>query len=269
MVHERMVEADGRTLRYLEAGAGWPLVLLHAFPLHAGMWHQQLEAVPDGWHFIAPHLRGFGPGESRESGAAPTIDDLAADVEALLNALEIERAAIGGLSMGGYVTFALYRRAPERFTRMVLADTRSQADTPEGRQARRAMSELVRTKGPDAVAEQMLPKLLSDTTRRERPDVAGTVRELVRANAVSAIDGAIHAMMTRPDSTPDLQRISVPALVIVGEEDTLTPVADSEALHRAIERSQLVVLPGAGHLSSLEVPEEFSRAIGNFLTSNL
>lgn len=269
MVHERTAEADGRHLRYLEAGAGWPLVLLHAFPLNAEMWRAQLEAVPDGWHFIAPHLRGFGPGGDPGAGMAPpSMDDLAADVEALLNALEIDRAAIGGLSMGGYVTFALYRRAPERFSRIVLADTRAQADTPEGRQARRAMSELVRTKGADAVAEQMLPKLLGETTRRERPEVARRVRELIRANAVSGIDGAIHAMMTRPDSTPDLERISVPTLVIVGEEDTLTPVAESEALHRAIERSQLVVLEGAGHLSNLEAPEEFSRALDNFLTSN-
>ena len=268
MVHERVAEFEGRKLRYLEAGSGWPLVLLHAFPLNAGMWRPQLESVPDGWRFIAPYLRGFG-GDAPGPGTAPTMDDFAADVEALLNALEIERAAIGGLSMGGYVTFALYRRAPERFTRLVLADTRSQADTPEGRQARRSMSELVRTKGPDAVAEQMLPKLLGETTKRERPEVADQVRRLIRASTAAGIDGAINALMTRPDSTPLLERISVPALVIVGEEDALTPVADSEALHEALERSLLVVLPGAGHLSNLEVPDEFSRALGNYLASNL
>src|SRR5690606_28760877 len=128
-----------------------------------------------------------------------------------------------------------YRRAPERFTRMVLVDTRAQADTEEGRAARRAMSALVRDKGPEAVADQMLPKLLGETTRRERPEVAAEVRRLILTNHAAGIDAAIHALMTRPDSTPDLARISVPALVVVGEEDTLTPVADSEALHRSIQ----------------------------------
>jgi len=268
MIHERFVEIDGRRLRYLEAGAGWPVVLIHAFPLSADMWRAQLREVPEGRRFIAPDLRGFGAGAETPAPSL-TMDDYAADLEALLDALEIDRAFIGGVSMGGYVTFTLYRRAPERFTRMLLVDTRAQADTPEGRQARIAMSELVRTKGPGAVADQMIPKLLGETTRRERPEVEREVRRLIGANHAAGIDAGIHAMMTRPDSTPELARISVPALVIVGEEDTLTPVADSEALQRGIQRSQLVVLPGAGHLASLEAPEEFSRALGNFLTSNL
>ena len=267
MVYENVADLRDRKVRYLEAGAGWPLLLIHAFPLCADMWRPQLEAVPDGWRFIAPDLRGFG-GEAPPDGQPPTMDDFAADLQRLLDALEIERAMIGGLSMGGYVTFALYRRAPERFTRMLLADTRSQADTPEGRQARKAMSRLVRTEGPPAVARQMLPKLLGETTRRERPELAEQVERMVRKSRASGIDGAIHAMMTRPDSTPDLSRISVPALIIAGEEDTLTPVSDSEALQRSIERSHLVVLPGAGHLSNLEAPEEFSRALANFLASN-
>jgi 3-oxoadipate enol-lactonase len=151
---------------------------------------------------------------------------------------------------------------------MVLADSRTQADTPEGRQARRAMSELVRTGGAAAVADRMMPKLLGETTRQERPEVVAEVRRLILANHVEGIDGGIHALLTRPDSTPDLERISVPVLVIVGEEDALTPPADSEAMQQEIERSQLVVLPGAGHLSSLEASEDFTRALVNFLASN-
>jgi pimeloyl-ACP methyl ester carboxylesterase len=268
MIRERHIDTPARKIRYLEAGAGWPVVLIHAFPLTADMWRGQLQGVPDGWHLIAPDVRGFG-GETPRAGAPPTMDDLAADVEALLNALEIERAVIGGLSMGAYIVFALFRRAPERFNGMVLADTRAQADTPEGRQARRAMSELVRRDGPAAVADQMMPKLLGETTHRERPEVTAEVRRLILLNTAAGIDGAIHAMMTRPDSTPDLARVSVPTLVIVGEEDVLTPVADSELLHQSIARSQLVVLQKAGHLSCLETPDEFSIALGNFLASNI
>lgn len=268
MIREHHVETPARRIRYLEAGAGWPVVLVHAFPLSADMWRLQLESVPDGFRFITPDVRGFG-GETPGPAAQPTMDDLAADVEALLNALEIERAVIGGLSMGAYIVFALFRRAPERFSGMILADARAQADTPEGRQARRAMSDLVRRDGPAAVADRMIPKLLGDTTHRDRPGVTAEVRRLILANSAAGIDGALHAMMTRPDSTPDLARISVPTLVIVGEEDVLTPVADSELLHQSIERSQLVVLDTAGHLSCLETPDEFSIALSNFLASNL
>ena len=268
MIRETRVETTHRRVRVLEAGAGWPVVLLHAFPLSADMWRPQLEAVPDGWRFIAPDLPGFG-GEEPSNSANPSMEGYADDIVALLDALEIERAVIGGLSMGGYVTFAVFRHVPERFSGMLLADTRTSTDTPEGRTARRAMSELVKTQGPSAVADQMMAKLLGPTTRDSRPHVEPEVRRLIVANTVRGIDDAIHAMMGRPDSAPLMERISVPTLVVVGEEDVLTPVSDSESIHDAIDRSHLVVLAGAGHLSNLEVPEAFSRALEDFLASNI
>lgn len=263
MVRRTSIEWEGRTLHYLEAGAGWPMVLLHAFPLSAEMWRPVLERVPDGWHYLAPDLRGFGAAPVEPAGA--TLDDHAADVEALLNALELERSVVGGLSMGGYIAFALMRRAPERVSALMLADTKAGADAAEARQGRRAMSELVRTKGVAAVADQMLPKLLAD------PDSAAgaVVRRQIEANSVAGIDQAIHAMLERPDSTPQLSRIPVPALVIVGEEDTTTPLEEAKAMNHAIARSHLVVIPDAGHLSALEQPEAFATALENFLRSNL
>ena len=270
MVHEEFVNVAGRKTRYLVAGAGWPLVLLHAFPVSAEMWRAQLEEPPEGWRCIAPDLRGFGGSDGDAAGSPPpTMDDYAADVEGLLNELEIDRAVIGGLSMGGYVTFALLRRAPERFSGFVLADTRAGADTPDGRQARRALAEVANRDGAAAVADQMLPKLLGETTRRERPAVARDVRRLIMQNSVEAIDGGIHALMGRPDSTPDLAHISTPTLVIVGDEDVVTPLPESELLQRSIARSRLVVLPRAGHLSNLEAPEDFSLALNDFLSSTL
>lgn len=268
MVRENRIQTPRRRLRMLEAGAGWPLLLIHAFPLTADMWRPQLEAVPNGWHYIAADLPGFG-GEEREGTVAPGMDDFAADVEGLLDAMEIDRAVIGGCSMGGYVTFALFRRAPERFSGMVLADTRATSDTPDGKSARRAMSELVKAQGPTAVADQMMEKLLGPTTRAGRPQVEREVRRLITSNSVRGIDDAIHAMMARPDSGPTLDRISVPTLVIVGEEDVLTPVSDSEALHEAIDRSHLVILERAGHLASMEAPDAFSKVLADFLASNL
>jgi 3-oxoadipate enol-lactonase len=264
MIHEHRLETARGTFRCLEAGAGWPVLLLHAFPLTADMWRPQLERGAQGWRYLAPDVRGFGGSPS--GSLRPTMDDYAADVEAVLDALEIETAAIGGLSMGGYITFALHRRAPDRFTSILLADTKAEADTPEGRENRRAMSALVISEGVAAVADKMLPKLLSSNADRE---AVATTRRLIERNTVEGIDNAIHAMMGRPDSTPDLSRMAVPMLVIVGREDVLTPPADSERIQRAAGRSQLVVLTGAGHLSNLEAPEAFSTALANFLSSSM
>jgi len=260
MISERSLETARGRAAWLEAGAGWPVILLHAFPLAAGMWRPQLEAVPEGWRFIAPHLRGVGP---------ITMNDYAADVLALMDSLELENAVIGGLSMGGYVTFAMFRQDPSRFTGMFLADTRPQGDTPQAREGRVRMREVLATDGPHGVADQMLPKLLTDATRRDRAEVVRQTRAMIESTAPDAIDAAIGALMGRPDSTPDLSRISCATLVVVGAEDEITPVAEAELMQRAIPRSTVIVIPGAGHLSNLDQPEVFSRALGDFLRGHL
>ncbi len=267
--HNKVVPAVGR-LRYLEArprservrdrGA---LVLLHAFPLNARMWEPQLALADGGWRVIAPQFRGVDGGDANPP--ATSIDDYAADVVDLLDALHIEDAVIGGLSMGGYVTLALFGLAPRYFRGMVLADTRPQADTPDGVEGRRRMLALVAEKGPAAVADELLPKLLADDTQRNQPDVVARVRALTLANSSAAIAGAISALMTRRDQAPLLSTIHCPALVLVGEHDTVTPPAVSEDLHRRIAGSELAIIPGAGHLSNLEQPAAFNAALARFL----
>jgi pimeloyl-ACP methyl ester carboxylesterase len=197
--------------------------------------------------------------------AAGSVDDYAADVFDLLDALHIEEAVIGGLSMGGYVAFALFRHAPRYFQGLILADTRSPADSPEAVEGRRRLLGVVRDKGPAAVADEMLPKLLGDTTRRENPSLVETVRSLILCSSSAAIAGAITALMTRPDSTPQLQSIHCPALIVVGEEDTLTPPAMSRDLQRGIAGSELAVIRKAGHLASLEQPAAFNAELARFL----
>jgi len=263
-VTRRTIETVRGPMSWLEAGAGWPLVLLHAFPLTAEMWRPQLESAPVDWRFIAPEL-----GSAVPAAGARTIDDYANDVAALLDALLIDDAVIGGLSMGGYVTFALFRKAPLLFSGMILADTRAQADTEEGRVGRMRMRELLGRDGAKAIADQMIPKLLSERARREQPDVAGRVRAIIETSPPRAMDAALDAMMRRPDSTADLPQISCATLIVVGEDDGLAPVTDADAMHRAIERSVLVTLPRAGHLSNLEQPEAFSRALADFLMAHL
>jgi len=255
-------------LRYLEAAprgrVQGTLLLIHAFPINARMWEGQLGYADAGWRVLAPQLRGFDGGTG--DPAAQSLDDYAGDVIDLLDGLHVHEAVIAGLSMGGYIAFAMFRHAPRYFRALILADTRPQADAPAGVQARNEMLALVRAKGASAVADQMLPRLLGETTRRERPDIVERTRTLVLANSPEAIAGAIVALRDRPDSTPLLPTIHCPTLIVVGEEDTLTPPELSEGMQRAIPGSELVVIRRAGHLANLEQPEEFNGALARFLT---
>jgi len=262
------VPAIGR-LRYVEAPPRGnvrrrgTLVLIHAFPVNARMYEPQLALADGGWHVVAPQLRGFDRGDTEPP--ASSMDDYAGDVIDLLDALHVNEAVIGGVSMGGYIAFAMFRHAPRYFQGMILADTRPQADTPEGVESRKRMLALVREKGSAAVADEMLPKLLAEETRRKQPDVAARVRDLVLANSTSAIEGAITALMTRPDSTPILSSIHCPALVVVGEADTITPPDLSRSMSEAIAGSQLEVIPHAGHLANIEQPAAFNLTLARFL----
>ena len=239
-------------------------MLIHAFPLTAELWTRQAAAMPDGWSVFAPELPGFG-----RSHAAPvtSMDDLARAVLAAMTAVGIERAVIGGLSMGGYITFAMYRQAPQRFAGLVLADTRATPDTDQQKDGRRKAIATVRERGASAIADDMVPKLLGETTRREQPALMQEVRGMIEGNAPAAIAGALQAMMGRPDSTPILGGIAQPTLILCGDEDVLTPPADSQAMHAAIERSRLEIIEGAGHLSNIERPRAFSDALASFLAS--
>jgi 3-oxoadipate enol-lactonase len=256
-------------LRYLEAPAAGTdrprgtLLLIHAFPLNARMWEPQFALAANGWRVIAPQLRSMDGGSHDQP--ATSMDEHAGDVIDLLDALHVEDVVVAGLSMGGYIAFALFRHAPRYLRALVLADTRPQADTPEGVEGRRKMLALVKEKGPGAVADEMIPKLLGEHTRRTRPNVAERVRSLILASSADAIANAITALMTRADSSPLLASIHVPTLIVVGEQDTITPPALSEQMYQAIKGSEYVAIPDCGHLSNLEQPEAFNAALARFL----
>jgi 3-oxoadipate enol-lactonase len=171
--------------------------------------------------------------------------------------------------MGGYVAFAMYRLSPQRFSGIILADTRPDADTTDARTARATMRERLAESGVAAVADQMIPRLLSERVRRDNPELVETVRRLIEVNTPGAVDAALAAMMGRPDSASDLPRMSCPALVLVGDADEVTPPAVAEAMHAALSRALLTVIPDAAHLSNLERPDEFSTAVHDFLLAHL
>jgi len=262
-VLSKVARLPTRSVRYLEAGSGTALLLLHAFPLSADQWLPQLSRVPPGWRIVAPDFRGFGGQELAPATGVSVIamDTYAADTLELMSHLEIDRAVVCGLSLGGYVAFAMLRRASERVAGLVLADTRATADTEEGRAGRDRMLDLLRKDGTAGVAAVMTPKLLGATTQREQPDLMDAVRRLIEFNRPAGIASAIGALKDRPDATGLLPSIACPTTIICGEEDTLTPPADSEILHRVIPGSRLVILPHAGHLSNLENPSGFNAAL--------
>lgn len=266
-----------RSVRYLSSPGGRSeemlkgtrtLILLHAFPMSADMWLPQLARVPLGWQFIAPDIRGFrgmGPAFEDAQLDGATVDDYAADVIELMEHLDIPKAAILGLSMGGYVAMAVAARAPRRVTHLILADTRMTADTVEQRVGRDTMRAAVERDGAKAAADAMLPNLLGVTTHQEQPDLADAVRRLIEVNRTESVVGALGAMQARPDRTATLAAFTGPALVICGEEDALTKPAESEAMAATIPGATLVMIPRAGHLSNLEQATAFNAALQQFL----
>jgi 3-oxoadipate enol-lactonase len=252
----------GLRLTYEEKGEGEPLLLLHAFPLSGRMWDPQLGL---GFRCIIPDLSGFGSSE-----ATPEIcrmSDLATDAAALLDHLGItERVVLGGLSMGGYAALAFAEKYPERLSRLILADTRAGADSPEARDKRLAAARDVMEKGSGILVEATVPKLLGASTRSRRPDLAKQVGQWIAEAPPAGVAAAQRGMAARPDRSAVLPRIAVPTLILVGEEDELTPPEESRRMAEGIPGSRLEILRGAGHLSSLEVPEDFNRVLAEFLS---
>ena len=255
---------DGVEIGYDDVGTGVPVAFLHGFPHNRTLWAPQVSALVDRARCVAPDLRGFG--ESSKHGPF-TVDQYADDVAMLLRGLGIERAVVAGLSMGGYVAFALWRRHRALVRGLVLADTRAGADTDETRNKRRALIDVARTRGAGAVADGQITGMLGKTTREKRPALIDEVHRMLESAPVEGIVGALEAMMARVDSTDTLATIDVPTLVVVGDEDVLTPPGEAEILHAGIRGSRLEVIAHAGHVSNMERPAAFNHVITEFLAA--
>ncbi|MBI2895554.1 MAG: alpha/beta fold hydrolase [Deltaproteobacteria bacterium] len=257
-----ILRAGDTSLHFVDRGQGpRVVVLLHAFPLHAGMWARQIATLSAHHRVIAPDARGFG--ESREVSEALTPAMIAADALALLGELGIDRAIVCGLSMGGYAALELYRQAPSLVQGLVLADTRAAAETtPEGRANREKLAREVLEKGIDWIAGEVTPKLVAPDASLQ---VVAEVRRLIGENTPQGLAAAQRGMALRADSRELLGQIACPTLVLVGSVDALTPPSEAESMASAIPQSRLVVLEGAGHLSNLEAPEAFDAALLRFI----
>ncbi len=257
---------NGYHMQYEERGMGDPLLLIHGFPLNRAMWQPQLDDLATYGRVLTPDLRGFGLSDPVQG--IYSMDLLAQDCLELLDRLGIwEPVVVGGLSMGGYVTFAFYRQFPERVKGLILAATRPGVDTPEGKANRERQANLAREQGVPAVVAALLPRMLSPKTLANRPDLVAAVRDLMESSSVEGVIGAQLGMKDRPDSTPLLARIDKPTLILHGADDQIVPVQEAEAMHTAIRDSALKVLPDAGHLLNLEQPQLFNAAVREFWSS--
>jgi len=244
-------------------GEGPPVVLLHPFPANHKVWLPAAELLAGRYRLIVPDLRGHG--QSSPGTSPATMQKHAADLLRLSDACGVGKAVFAGVSIGGYVLFDLWRRHRERVSGLILCDTRAGADTDEGRANRLKAADDVEKQGPVPFIDSMIPKLLGDTTRTTRPDLVESARKMMLETSAAGIAVVQRGMAVRPDSVADLKTINVPTLVMVGAEDTLTPLSEAESMQRNIAGSRLQVIPRAGHYAVFEQHEAAGNAIRGFL----
>jgi pimeloyl-ACP methyl ester carboxylesterase len=241
-----------------------PLLLIHGFPFDHALWRHQLAALTR-CRRLAPDLRGAGASTVPEPPDDYSMARYADDLVEVLDALDIPQAVICGLSMGGYILFELLRRHAHRVRAAIFCNTKVAADSAEAKRGRDELAVLAQRQGARAVADTLLPKLVARATLGARPEVVAEVRAMITRAPVAGIIGALRALRDRPDSTPMLDAIRVPALVVAGDDDQITPAAGMQEMARAIPGAQFALIPAAGHVAPLEQPIVASEALAHFL----
>lgn len=253
---------DGIPLHYRDVGQGPAVLLLHAFPLHGGAFDAQVNALSGRYRFIVPDIRGFG---QSKPGEGPTLmSRIAEDALSLLDALNIDRAVVGGVSMGGYAAMALLREDAGRVAGLLLMDTQCTADDDAGKARREASALEALEKGVDPIIQALLPKLVSGGPSSP---AGRQVEALMRAASPAGIAAAQRGMALRPDSKDILARYAGPALVVVGEHDAITPLEKAKQMVDLVTGARLEVIPGAAHLANQEQPERVNAVLDSFLSS--
>lgn len=258
-------EINGQLMNYYVKGAedGLPVVFIHGFPLNHHMWEPQLAALPHHFRAIAYDVRGHG--DSGLSDGQFTIEFFVDDLLGLLDHLSVDRAVLCGLSMGGYIALRALERSPDRFRGLILCDTRSEADTNEGKIKRSETIAAVKSRGVPAFADNFIKLLLAPTTLENNPVVVKQVRDMITANHPLGICGTLLALASRTDTTPALAAMNLPTLILVGEHDVLTPPDNARTMQSHLPQAELHVIPAAGHMSNLENPTDFNEKLLEFL----
>lgn len=257
------VNISSGTISYTEHGKGRPIALIHGFPLDSRMWDKQIHALADLGRVIAIDLLGFGKSPSNDPF---TLMGQAKLLREALKAMDALPCIPTGLSMGGYIALEFAHVFPTDMQALMLLDTRAEADSPEGKAGRNKMLEILAAGGAKAVADQLIGKLVSADTIQHRPQVVRDLRSMMEQCPVKTIEHALVALRDREDARSYLPSISVPTLIVVGKDDAITPIPSAEALHQGIAHSKLEIIPGSGHMTTMEQPEQVNQAIRRFVS---
>ncbi len=244
---------------------GKPVVLVHGFPFSHAMWGPQIRALSKTFRVIAYDVRGHGASEVGDG--AYSIDLFVKDLIGILDTLKLPKVALCGLSMGGYIALRAMEKYPQRFSHLILCDTKSTADTEEGKKKRAAAAEVVKKNLVPAYAEEFSKAVLTERTVSQNPALLDTVKKMIRGNSVEGIVGTLMALAGRSDTSSALTSMNIPTLILTGREDKITPPADAQAMSKALPNAQLFLLPDAAHLSNLENPVLFNHQLISFLTT--
>ncbi|HEY6192905.1 MAG TPA: alpha/beta fold hydrolase [Bacteroidota bacterium] len=256
---------DGISIEYEVSGprAGLPVVFVHGFPFDRRMWMPQLEALKEQYYAVTYDIRGFGASDAGDGQYS--VEYFVDDLIGLLDHLKIPKAVVAGLSMGGYIALRAIERHPDRFRGVILADTRSEPDTNEGKVNRAAQARSVKRDGMKKFADAFLRAAFHPETPERLPEVVRGIRQVIEQTSPVAAAGTLLALAARTDTTPLLFTLTIPALILVGQNDTITPPAASSAMREKIPGAELHIISRAGHLSNLENAEEFNRHLLHFL----
>jgi pimeloyl-ACP methyl ester carboxylesterase len=264
------ISANNISISYSHSGdaAGTPVIFLHGFPFSRNMWDAQLALFKnlDGFQAIAPDIRGHGK-SSVDSGQY-SIEVFVDDLIALMDELDFKKVILCGLSMGGYIALRAVEREPKRFKGLILCDTKSEADTNEGKIKRSETMKAVREKGVEVFARAFVKSIFAEKTFKKNPDAVAKIRKIIENNSPTAICGTLLALAARTDTTESLKNIDIPTLILVGEEDKLTTPENARSMQKLIKNSEIHVLKGAAHMSNLENEEEFNNYLMKFLKEN-
>ena len=261
------VQTNGIDTAYTDQGQGDgpPVVLIHGFPYNKSMWDDQVAVLSGSHRVITYDLRGHG--ESGATSETYTMEMLAEDLHVLIEELSLGEVVLGGFSMGGYVALAFAAAYPEHLDSLMLLDTRHLPDSEQAAEGRENLAKQVEADGVEGVAAGLPARMLTEATVNGRPEVAAKASDMIRAASPAGVAGAARGMAVRPDQTNTLGSIHVPTLIVVGDQDAITPPADAQAMADAIYNSTLVTIADASHLSNLDKPDEFNKALVDFLSA--
>jgi 3-oxoadipate enol-lactonase len=257
------LRSDDIELSYETVGKGAPAVFLHPFPTNHEFWTPICDSLSTRYTLVLPDLRGHG--DSGVGDGPATMEQHAEDIRRLLDELNIGKCTFLGCSIGGYILFEFWRRHRERVNALVFMNTKASADSVEARATRLLAAESVHERGPEQFIDSMLPKLMGESTHRNRPDIVADARRIMMKSSSRGIAEVQRGMAERPDSIPTLSTIGVPTLVIAGEEDVLIPLRELDMIHRGIRGSELRTVAKAGHFAAFERPQDVSGLLREFL----